>query len=68
MIEQRIHPNALGTNKGGRTAASTRLESDRMDTTPGMPDYDASDELEYGIDWFAWILRGIHPPPSYLQN
>lgn len=29
------------------------------------PDYDASDELEYGIDWFAWILRGVHPPPAY---
>lgn len=29
------------------------------------PDYDASDELEYGINWFAWILRGVYPPPSY---
>ena len=25
------------------------------------PDYDASDELEYGINWFAWILRGVYP-------
>ncbi|MEZ0353760.1 CAP domain-containing protein [Mycobacterium sp. pR1184] len=29
------------------------------------PDYDASDELEFGTDWFAWILRGAYPPPGY---
>ena len=29
------------------------------------PDYDASDELEHGLDWFPWILRGVHPPPAY---
>ena len=23
------------------------------------PDYDASDELEYGASWFTWILRGV---------
>jgi hypothetical protein len=28
------------------------------------PDYDASDELEYGLDWFPWILRGVFPPPA----
>jgi hypothetical protein len=28
------------------------------------PDYDASDEIEYGIDWFPWILRGAYPPPA----
>jgi uncharacterized protein YkwD len=28
-------------------------------------DYDASDEIEYGIDWFPWILRGVYPPPAY---
>ncbi len=32
------------------------------------PDYDASDELEHGIDWFAWILRGVNPPPAYPPN
>jgi hypothetical protein len=26
------------------------------------PDYDASDELEYGFNWFAWILRGVYRP------
>lgn len=29
------------------------------------PDYDGSDELEYGVNWFAWILRGVYPPPAY---
>lgn len=29
------------------------------------PDYDASDEIEFGIDWLPWILRGVYPPPAY---
>jgi len=29
------------------------------------PDYDLSDELEYGIGWFAWIWRGTYPPLAY---
>jgi hypothetical protein len=29
------------------------------------PEYDASDELEYGLNWFPWILRGVYPPPAY---
>jgi hypothetical protein len=33
-----------------------------MDPTP---DYDVSDEAEYAIDWFAWIWRGVYPPPAY---
>jgi uncharacterized protein YkwD len=32
------------------------------------PDYDASDEIEYGLDWFPWILRGAYPPPAYPPN
>lgn len=32
-----------------------------MDPTP---DYDASDELQFGLDWFPWILRGVYPPPA----
>jgi hypothetical protein len=32
-----------------------------MDPTP---DYDASDEIEYAANWFAWILRGVYPPPA----
>jgi uncharacterized protein YkwD len=29
------------------------------------PDYDGSDELEYGVNWLPWILRGVYPPPAY---
>jgi hypothetical protein len=29
------------------------------------PDYDGSGELEYGLDWLPWILRGAYPPPAY---
>jgi hypothetical protein len=29
------------------------------------PDYDASDELENGIAAYAWLLRGVYPPPYY---
>lgn len=28
------------------------------------PDYDASDELEFANNWWAWILRGVYPPPA----
>jgi uncharacterized protein YkwD len=28
------------------------------------PDYDASDEIEYGLNWLPWILRGVYPPPA----
>ena len=24
-----------------------------------------SDEVEMGPNWFAWILRGVYPPPAY---
>ncbi|OBJ08861.1 hypothetical protein A5625_14260 [Mycobacterium sp. 1465703.0] len=33
-----------------------------------FPDYDASDEIEFGIDWFPWILRGVYPPPAYAPQ
>lgn len=32
------------------------------------PDYDASDEVEFGNKWWAWILRGVYPPPGYAPN
>jgi hypothetical protein len=43
----------------------TDLSESEVMTVDPNPDYDASDELEYGIDWFAWILRGVYPPPPY---
>lgn len=33
-----------------------------------IPDYDASDELEFGMAWLPWILRGVYPPPAYPQQ
>ena len=45
-------------------AATALLEND--DVTDGVESApDASDELEYGFNWFAWILRGVYPPPAY---
>ena len=41
---------------------------DTIDRGTGIdpnPDYDASDEIEYGINWLPWILRGVYPPPAY---
>src|ERR1700744_2710034 len=32
------------------------------------PDYDASDELQYGIASYAWLLRGVYPPPAYVPD
>lgn len=32
------------------------------------PDYDGTDELEYGLRWLPWILRGAYPPPAYPAN
>lgn len=32
------------------------------------PDYDGSDELQHGLNWLPWILRGISPPPAYPSN
>jgi hypothetical protein len=47
----------------GKPAPGTRPPM--LDPTDPNPDYDASDELEYGLDWFPWILRGVYPPPAY---
>jgi uncharacterized protein YkwD len=54
----------------GRTGAETPPlaaapgQSDDVPIDPS-PDYDASDEIEYGMNWLPWILRGAYPPPAY---
>jgi len=53
----RISPQRCGT-----AVVCPNDWSSQMDPNP---DYDASDELEYGMNWFAWILRGVYPPPAY---
>jgi len=32
------------------------------------PDYDMSDELEFGLNWLPWILRGVYPPPAHPEQ
>ena len=51
---------SLGTPLG-LPPAGTLQENVPLDPSP---DYDASDELEFGLNWFPWILRGVYPPPA----
>lgn len=53
-----------------RAAVDNRRETTPVDRAPNTPldpspDYDASDEIEMGLNWLPWILRGVYPPPSY---
>jgi uncharacterized protein YkwD len=45
----------------GPTPKAAAQENVPLDPSP---DYDGSDELEYGISWLPWILRGVYPPPA----
>jgi hypothetical protein len=53
----------------GRSPAATSPlaaapgQSENLPLDPS-PDYDASDELEFANNWWAWILRGVYPPPG----
>ncbi|MES3636628.1 CAP domain-containing protein [Mycobacterium intracellulare] len=49
-----------------RTATEALPLGSRANNVPidPSPDYDASDELEFGIGWLPWILRGVYPPPA----
>ena len=38
---------------------------ERSWTMDVVPDYDASDEIEYFFNALAWGLRGDYPPPAY---
>jgi hypothetical protein len=55
-----------GTRRGAETSplASQPGQSENIPLDPS-PDYDGSDELEFGVNWFPWILRGVYPPPAY---
>ncbi|OBF69099.1 hypothetical protein A5753_02520 [Mycobacterium sp. 852002-51971_SCH5477799-a] len=48
----------------GRPAQPVNTQGENVPVGPS-PDYDASDELEHGLDWLPWILRGVSPPPAY---
>lgn len=54
-------PNSPGGAAPSPLAAAQSPGNLPLDPTP---DYDASDELEFGINWFPWILRGVYPPPA----
>jgi hypothetical protein len=55
-----VAPTPLGTNVG-LPPAVVLPENVPLDPSP---DYDASDEVEFGISWLPWILRGVYPPPG----
>ncbi|WP_231995601.1 CAP domain-containing protein [Mycobacterium sp. 1274756.6] len=48
----------------GLTMPERRGQRENLPVGP-TPDYDASDEIEFGISWLPWILRGVYPPPGY---
>lgn len=47
----------------GKPVQPVNTEGENIPPDPS-PDYDASDELEFGFNWFPWILRGVYPPPG----
>lgn len=64
-----VYGEPTGRSKPSRPAAQPAVaplppvlpENVPMDPSP---DYDASDELEFANNWWAWILRGVYPPPA----
>jgi uncharacterized protein YkwD len=56
-------PNGPGATPLAAAQSQTNIPIDGT-----TPDYDASDEFEYGINWFPWILRGVYPPPATPPN
>lgn len=48
-----------------QSPSPVNLASGQPTAIDPSPDYDASDELEKGFDWFPWILRGVSPSPGY---
>lgn len=70
-LDRTVVVAVYGQPEGGATpkvAEATPVGSPppRQENIPvdRSPDYDASDEIEYGVDWWAWILRGVYPPPG----
>jgi hypothetical protein len=55
-----VQPKPLAAPLGSTPPVPTE-ENIPLDPSP---DYDASDEIEFGVNWFAWILRGVYPPPA----
>ncbi|OBK63227.1 hypothetical protein A5653_25185 [Mycobacterium colombiense] len=51
----------------GRPLHPINTDGENIPPDPS-PDYDMSDELEFGLRWLPWILRGVYPPPAYPQQ
>lgn len=58
---QSDRPAAAAPVRAGPPPAVALQENVPLDPAP---DYDASDEVEFGLNWFPWILRGVYPPPA----
>lgn len=48
----------------GQPAQPVNTQGENIPIDP-FPDYDASDEVQFGVNWLPWILRGVYPPPAY---
>ena len=59
--ERPLAPTPLGSNVG---LPPPVVIPENVPLDPS-PDYDASDEIEFGLNWLPWILRGVYPPPAY---
>jgi uncharacterized protein YkwD len=58
-------PQPGPSGPGGSSSPLAAAQSPGGNLPPDpTPDYDASDELEFGINWYPWILRGVYPPPA----
>lgn len=63
--QQAPKPAQQAPNTMVLAAPPTQLPDIPLDPSP---DYDASDELEFANNWWAWILRGVYPPPGIPPN
>ncbi len=55
---------AQTSSRGPQTAQPSPVSLPENVPIDPSPDYDASDEIEYGLNWLPWILRGVYPPPA----
>ena len=62
--DQPVPPRPLGP-EAGLPAPVVLAENVPLDPAP---DYDASDEIQYFMNWLPWWLRWGYPPPAYPPN
>lgn len=59
-------PQADASGRGGQ-ATPLNTDGQNIPLDPS-PDYDASDELEFGLNWLPWILRGCTRRRAILRS